>query len=207
MRGRTIVMKELQLSFKGARTYLQGGDFFNALTDIAPELTGHRDAFVDRLVFRRFAHTACVLDTAPPADQAREVCRTRFRMPGDQATVDGWVVETGTAITERRPFDEELLLADASLDQERRMARLPARSIYTPVEDVIALTKKLNYAISPLSAGKWVFGQLDLAEPLVDGYRELEIRMKNLIENRFSVNDIYVDGRRIGAIRFIVGAP
>lgn len=199
--------KKLQLSFKGERTYLHGSDFFNMLTEMAPEMTGSVDAYVDRLVLRHFARTACKLDTLPPTDRSREVAYARFRMPGDQRTAEGWIVETGAVITGRRPFDEELLLSGATLDREGRTVRLLARSIYTPVEDVIALTKKLNYAMSPLSTGKWVFGQLDLSEPLPDGYRELEIRMKNLIENRFSVNDIYIDGRRIGAIRFIVGTP
>jgi hypothetical protein len=55
--------------------------------------------------------------------------------------------------------------------------------------------------------GKWVFGQLDLAEPLSGDYRRLKIRLKQMIGGRFSVNEIIVDGHNIGTISFIVGDP
>ena len=79
------------------------------------------------------------------------------------------------------------------------------RSKFTPIEDVIVLTKHLNYAMSRILKGNWLFGQLDLTEPLIDNYRSLEIKMKYLIEGKFSVNDILIDGRTIGSIRFIMG--
>ena len=66
---------------------------------------------------------------------------------------------------------------------------------------------QLNYSVCPLEKGQWVFGQLDLAEPLTVEYQHMEIRMKNLLTGRFSINEVYVDGRPVGAMRFIVGAP
>ena len=59
--------------------------------------------------------------------------------------------------------------------------------------------------MSPITIGIWLFGQLDLIEPLADNYLSLEIKMKHLIDGKFSVNDILIDGRMIGSIRFIVG--
>jgi hypothetical protein len=199
--------KLLTLSYKGAREYLHGSDFFNILTDIAAEVTNHPDAFVDRLTFRHFARMACEVTTEQPADLSKAIGQVRFRLPHDSSHLDAWLVETDISVTARRPFDEALLLANASLDESERSARIHDRSVYTPIEDVIALTKHLNYAVSPDVVGKWVFGQLDLTEPLIDSYQMLEIQMKSLIAGRFSVNDILVDGRRIGSMRFIVGAP
>jgi hypothetical protein len=201
-----MMRKLLALSYKGARKYIQGGDFFNALNDTAREFTGQTDAYVDRLTFRRFARLACELTAEQPADLSMVVGQVRFKLP-DSSHLSAWLVETDIAVTVRRAFDEDQLLANASLDQEQRSARLPVRSEYSPIEDIIALTKYLNYAVSPEVEGKWVFGQLDLAEPLTENYQALEIQMKNLIAGRFSANDILIDGHHIGSMRFIVGAP
>lgn len=199
--------KLLTLSYKGTRNYIQGGDFFNTLTDVASEVTSHPEAFVNRLTFRRFTQRASEVTTDQPADLSKVIGQVRFRLPQESGCLEAWLVETDISVTARRPFDEALLLANACLDETRRSIKLPFRSIYTPIEDVIALTKHLNYTVSPHVAGKWVFGQLDLLEPLVDSYQALEIQMKNLIADRFSVNDILIDGRRIGTVRFIVGVP
>lgn len=198
--------KLLTLSYKGDRKYIQGGDFFNALNDTAREFTGQTNAFLDKLTFRRFARLACELTTEQPADLSMAVGQVRFKLP-DSSYLSAWLVETDIAVADRRPFDEDQLLANASLDQQQRSARLPVRSEYSPIEDVIALTKHLNYMVSPDVAGKWVFGQLDLVEPLTENYQALEIQMKSLIADRFSASDILIDGRRIGSIRFIVGVP
>ncbi len=197
--------KSLKLAFKGSREYLHGTDFFNALTDIAPEITGDPEATVDRLTFRRYARMACELTTVPPVDPSKLTGQARFRLSNGQSPLEVLLVETVTPVTDRRPFDEALLLASASFDQKFSLACLPERSIYTPIEDVIALTKHLNYSVSPNVVGQWAFGQLDLLEPLLDNYQALVIQIKSIIANRFSVSYIQIDGRQIGSIRFIVG--
>ena len=196
--------KLLSLSYKGDRAYLRGSDFFVALTEFATEVTGHSDAFVERLAFRRFASRACEVTTMQPADISKVIGQARFSLPAGMRQLDVWLIETDLVVTSRCPFDEHLLLAEASFNEVGRTSSLPARSIYTPIEDVIALTKHLNYSVSPDVEGKWIFGQLDLVEPLTDNYRQLEIQMKNMIAGRFSVNEIVIDGRIIGTIRFIV---
>ncbi len=197
--------KPLLLSYKGNREYLQGGDIFNALSDLATELAGSADAFIERITFRRFARLSCNVSTEPPLDPSHIVSQARLRVPGS-ASVDVWLVETANPVTSRSPFNEAQLLAHASIGPDGRSARLPDRAGYSPIEEVIALTKYLNTAVSPEVNGKWIFGQLDLAEPFATNYRVLEIRMKSLVGGRFSVNEILTDGRSIGSIRFIAGA-
>lgn len=199
--------KLLPLSYKGSRQYIQGGDIFNALTDSSSEITNQDKVFINRLVFRRYARHACELTIERPENMETVVGQVRFRSWSDGTLIDGWIVEKAIPVSDRQAFDESLLLAAATLDQEGRSASLPDRSMYTPIEDVIALTKHLNYSVSPQVRGNWLFGQLDLLEPLNDNYRTLEIKIKNMIVNKFSVNDILLDGRRIGTIRFIVGTP
>lgn len=198
---------QLEIGYKGSRTYLHGSDIFNALTLVAPTVGGDASAYVGQLIFRRFARHGCDVSTERPEDATSVVGQVSFRAPGRDVAVAAWLVETDRPVTERRPFDEAALLAKAKLDVAARSDCLPERSIYTPIEELIALTKQLNYAVCPLEKGQWVFGQLDLDEPLTAAYQRMEIRMTTLLTGRFSVNEVYVDGRAIGAMRFIVGAP
>jgi hypothetical protein len=199
--------KSLALSYKGSRQYLHGTDIFNILAEAAPEITNDHEAYVDRLILRRFAKMACEVTTEQPAELSKAIGQVRFKTPHDSSHQDAWLVETDISVSARYPFDEDKLLANVSLVEDRRTACLPIHSEYTPIDDVVILTKYLHYALYPKIPGQWLFGQLDLLEPLSDNYQTLVIQMKNHIANRFSVNDILIDGRRIGTIRFIVGTP
>ena len=199
--------KLLTLRYKGSRDYLHGSDFFNVLMDIKEEITGYSGSFVDRLTFRHYARKMCEITNTQPNDSNNVVGQVRYTVPHDKSHIKFWLVETDKPVTDRYPFDETVILDEINLDQEKRSAVLAQRSVYTPIEDVIVLTKHLNYAISPISSGNWLFGQMDLTEPLTEHYQSLEIQMKNLIEEKFSVSDILIDGRQIGTIRFIMGAP
>ena len=198
---------QLEIGYKGNRGYLHGSDFFNALMEVAPAVGDDRSAFVQQLIFRRFARNGCDVTTERPNDTASVAGQVSFWLPKHEASVAAWLVETERAVKQRCPFDEAVLLSTASLNVAARSNCLPERSIYTPIEVLIALTKQLNYSVCPLEKGQWVFGQLDLAGPMPADYRRMEIRMKNLLAGRFSINEVYVDDRPIGAMRFIVGAP
>jgi hypothetical protein len=194
----------LELSFKGSRDYLQGGDIFNALKNVVPIVSNHKEAFICRLSFRNFAKMACELTTDPPNELTTIIGEVRFAFPNELGHLDAWVVLTDIPVRQRKPFDEDLLLASAKFDQVNRSASLISRSEWTAIEEIIALTKYLNYAVNPNVKGKWVFGQLDLKQDLLDNYLKLDVKMINLIPGRFSVNNIFIDGDYVGSIRFIV---
>jgi hypothetical protein len=194
----------LELSCKGGRDYLHGSDIFNALKSIASIATDDKDAFVSRLIFRHFAKMACELTTEPPSELATIIAEVKFFLPNWARHIDGWLVLTDLPILGRKPFDEDLLVANASYNEATRSASLQNCHEWTPIEKIIALTKYLNYSINPLSQGKWVFGQLDLKRPLNEKYSKLEIRMINLIPGRYSFNNIFIDNCEIGSMRFIV---
>lgn len=198
-------IKRLNLAYKGSRTYIQGGDFFNSLSDAALEVTGCVESYIEKIVFKRFAKNTCCVVTELPEDTSKVIGEVRYRIPTKALLMSSWIVETDSVITNRRPFDEAVILANVQCDPDSRIAILFHRSEYTAIEDVIAVTKHLSYMVTPNVQGKWVFGQLDLTEPLTASYESLVIRMTSLIGGRFSVNDIFVDDRKIGSIRFIVG--
>jgi len=116
-----------------------------------------------------------------------------------------WIVESQQPATGRYDFDEDSVVAPAVRDGEEIV--LEKRSNYTPIEEVIALTKRLSYELSPDIDGKWVFGQLNLSCALPNDYSSLRISRVSEIAGRFSVNNIFVDNHNVGDIRFIVGSP
>lgn len=197
--------KSLPLLFKGSRDYLHGSDFFNLLVNFSSEVTGNSDSYVERLTFRKNASHMCELVDEKPMSQNKVVGQVRYSGANTNNEANLWIVETNLPVLGRYPFDETVVSKNITMDIQQRTAMLSSRSIFTPIEEVIILTKCLNYQISPITNGSWLFGQLNLNSPLVSAYRVLEIKMKSLIEGKFSVNDIIVDNHLVGSIRFIVG--
>jgi hypothetical protein len=199
------LIKKLPLKFKGNRNYLHGSDFFKEISFHAAKLTGDANSFIKKISFRQFAETACVITDKQPTDKDVLIGNVEFQVCNKGAASEFWIIKTDEKVDSRYPYDENLVLLGATLDMPERSGKIVDMSDYTLIEYVIALTKHLNYAVCPLVSGKWVFGQLDVEKAMPSGCQKLEIRMKNLIPARFSVNDIFVDDEKVGVMRFIVG--
>jgi hypothetical protein len=194
-------VERLNLGFKGERNYTHGSDIFNAIN----LSLGRRKppAWVSHLAFRNFARRDCELHWNKPGDECHLVAQGSAKFPDGVRPF--WVVESLKEAAGRRPFDEERLVAPAVSEHSSIVLR--GRSEYSPIEEIIALTKRLNYELAPDVDGKWVFGQLDLDDALPKDYSSLRITRTNLVGHRFSMNTIDIDGARFGDIRFIVGSP
>ena len=196
-----VKRQALNLGFKGDRNYVQGGDIFNAVEREFRERD--TNSYVSHISFRHFVRSDCDLVWERPEDAETLVAQGRWSAStGEQPF---WVIESTRPVTGRRGFDEDRLLAPAMLSRDE--IRLDQRSEYTAIEEVIALTKRLSYAIEPDVSGKWVFGQLNLDRALAGEYSSLTIERANSIPGRFNVNRIIVDDEPVGDIRFIVGEP
>jgi hypothetical protein len=194
----------LQIAFKGDRNYLHGTDFFKALDDVAKDFTSGRACFIHQLKLRRLVNKACNVASLPPEDRSLLVGEATLQLEGG-GLQNLWLIETGNPITERRPYDEETAFADVLIDIPNRVALLEKGTGFTPIEEIIALTKKLSYALKPDIDGKWLFGQLSIQERLKTGYKVLKIQTTQIVGGRFSINDISIDNRKVGVIHFIVG--
>lgn len=195
---------ELALPFKGARNYLHGSDIFNALSRLAPDVSGDNAAYVDHIKFARVIFHACALDTKEPADRNAVVGYVGFQSATGERT-KAWLMDTKTTVTQRVSFDEAAVTVQVILDQEAQSATMGHQVAKTPIENIIVATKALNYSLSEPRAGQWLFGQLDLAAPLPDSYTNLRIKMTKMILGQFSVSEISLDERNIGKIQFIAG--
>ena len=197
----------LSLPYKGSRNYLHGTDFFNVLLEHAADITGHPNAFIQHLTFRRYARRPCVVKLTKPDDLDQIVSQVRFLTLPEKHKLNAWIIETSGVISERRPFNESLLLKKAQYNPTNNSTVLLERTQFSSIEEIVVLTKYLNNIISPQVYEKWLFAQLDLSGPINNEYHTLEIKIKNLIANKFSLNEIIIDNKLAGTIRFIVGTP
>ena len=180
---------------------MQGGDIFNALED---DLASKQEGFISRLVFKRFARNQIQVLTEEPTDSASELGIAVLELASGQKQYL-WLCETEISVTESYPFDEDMIVAKATIDG--KSIQLNDWNTYSMIENIIALTKKLNYELSPDIEGKWLFGQLDLHEKLPKNCKTLRINRTICVANRFSRNRIIINNKAYGEIRFIGGEP
>ena len=194
-------MTLLQLKYKGSRTYLHGSDIFNTLEDV---LSNIQTGYVSKLVFKNFARNQIQLWMHEPTEALKVLGTAIWKNDtGEERRL--WLTETEIAVEESYPFDEEAILVDSEI--ESRSIQLSVSNNYTTIENVIALTKRLNYTLSPDVNGKWLFGQIDLLRKLPTSWDTLRIDRTVCVANSFSRNRIVVDDEYCGEIRFIGGEP
>lgn len=194
----TIILK---FEFKGSRNYIQGGDFVNRVDAYIRE---HVHGRLMRMKFSSFTRAQCELHFSIPGTNKRIVAEGSYVDPAGSSNLF-WLSETDQPVTGRREYDEELIVGDAVIDGEK--ISLSSSTPFTLIEDVIALTKMLNYRLSPDVNGKWVFGQLKLTEPMPDTHTDILVNRTAILAGKFSNNVVSIDGRVIGDLRFIVARP
>lgn len=194
----------LDLSFKGERHYIQGGDFFNSIQAAASSMHAHDKVYVGKLSFKRFAYHLCELCFDEGVESEGGIGSGELVF-GDGRRLSFWISEGGQKPQDRRPYDEEKMVAAATYTAQSASLKAPIE--YSAIEAVIALTKVLNYRLAAPKEGKWVFGQIELTEALPHINESLTISRAKSLPGRFSINEIVIDGRCVGRIQFIVGTP
>jgi hypothetical protein len=189
------------LKYKGSRTYLHGSDIYNAIVE---ELSARFGGYPAKLAFKHFARNQVELLLENPVDPANVMGSGVWRAATGE-TRKFLIRETNEPVVDSYPFDEELITSAAIIEDES--IRVGHANIYTLIENIIALTKKLNYALSPDVNGKWLFGQIDLKEALPAQWDTIQIVRTICVGTSFSRNRIFVDGTDTGEIRFIGGEP
>lgn len=188
------------LEFKGNRNYLHGSDIYNSIDKIAKE---RFDGWVSSITFRSIAKNQLELVWEKPLDK-NNVCVTGKITDKVLVKHDFWLVDTNSSIQNRYEFNEKLITDSSLVNLEKREVQLSYHTQYTPVEEIIALTKQLNYTITPVVLGKWLFSQLDITERL-NNNGNFKILMRSLLAGKFSINEIYISDKLVGTIRFVVG--
>lgn len=185
--------KLINFKYKADRKYVHGSDIYNIIS----ELLGENEYIID-ISFRLFTQKNCVLKkNIEASDKVISIIKT------NQSKYV--LVQTETNVSESYHFDEDNLVSHSLITDNNISMEIDKK--YTLIENVIALTKKLNYFIDPIISGKWVFGQLKLLSHLPAQVGSIKISSTRRITNRFSENEIILDGISYGKIIFIVGTP
>lgn len=191
----------LPMKYKGNRNYLHGSDFFQSINNVLFRQYG---GWLKKIAFRGFAKKQCLLVSEKPSANDNIIATVDWQSKKGEM-VAAWIIETGLAVEGQYDFDEAEISDLAKLENQH--ITLHNATPFTVIENVIALTKQLNYHLTPNVDGKWVFGQLNLHCPLPAKYDVISIHRATEIKNKFSRNRIYIDDVDLGEIRFIVGAP
>ena len=183
----------IRFQFKGGRTYVHGSDFFNKVSTLLSE-----DEYIKDISFRQVTDKNCFLKSnAEDTDKMRGIVKTNLQQ---YVLVESEITANG-----RYEFDEDALVKDARV--KSNIIAMEMQDNYSLIENIIAMTKKLNYSVNPDVNGKWLFGQLKLDQPFPDQQDVIQIESTRRIPKRFSENTITIDGNHYGTIIFIVGKP
>ena len=195
-------MSLLELKYKGNRSYLHGSDLYTRTNEWA---VGQYEstAYVRHLAFRNMAQHQCMLVLEPPDTSDHVIAKAVVMTKDGDKRI--WLIESEQAVTGRYGYDEESLVEKATLDVGGDIITLDPRVGFSVIEEIIALTKKLNNTLDPLEKGKWLFAQLDIDRPLKENCFQISIKRQQHIKGKFSVNTIMIDGNTNGKIRFIAG--
>lgn len=183
----------MHFQYKGKRTYVHGSDFYNKVSAILG-----KEEYINDISFRQVTNKNCYLKSAAEdTDIVAGIVKTN-----QQQYV---LVESKEAASGSYEFDEEALVNSASVQEN--VITMEKQESHTLIENVIAMTKKLNYSVNPEVNGKWLFGQLKLELPFPDAQHTIVIESTRRIPKRFSENTITIDSKQYGTIIFIVGKP
>lgn len=154
------------LCFKGARTYLQGPDLYDACTAalasrLGAPLPGPCQFSIARKA--RSQVTALVaFDGVPPAKPNAPIGSFMFGQHG--AAAIGWLIANEQPVVGRRDFSEDEIWKVGAVNGN--IAQLDESLPFTPAELVVSMTKKLHHALMPPPAGRhWAVTRFVLKRP------------------------------------------
>ena len=195
--------KILEIPLKEPRKYISGNDLFDATEATFQGWVGDT-AFVESFVMRKMAHSVCELRTADePVNDAKVVGQVKARTT--DGLHKGYIVETGAPVTASAPYPEQDMLQGYELGQDS--IRQGDKSEFTPIEQIVALTKEMHYRTQAEISGKWIFIQLDLNQALPEGPSPFEIKIVNKLGTKLTISEIAYEDQLIGRIYFGVYNP
>jgi len=193
----------LELRFKGGRDYLHGTDMYEAISRNAlTQLPASRHWPV-KLAVHAFARTRCTLTLKAPAPAAArpESAVADFTIGDGPEAARGWLEETGQPVTERYAYDEPRIVRLCRVEGNR--VSIEGDSGYSPIEELVAMTKHLHEQLVPPASARWIFTMLELSrwlEPADAG--RLAVEQQQNLRNRLTKSAVTAGGMALGHIYF-----
>ena len=133
------------------------------MSDILKETFDDKNIWIDHIILRKFIVSSCSIILTDDKRNANEEICSEFTAQTGKTKLKGQIIETGNKIKLRVPFDEEKITSHAIIRGETILQK--KRTEYSPIKEIIILTKYLHNSSIPISNGKWIFSCLDLSRP------------------------------------------
>ncbi len=185
----------LDIGFKGLRTYLHSTDIYDCCTRLLRESSAD-GSWVCSMRFHRMvsSQVRIVSGQVPGAPVTLGV-----RL-GDR-THDWSIVDGCGDVCERYPYDEDSLVAPATLGPTG--ISMKGSTCRSGIEELVALTKRLHQHAFPDAAGRWVVASLDFDRCLHLSRPEFpRVELVRTLGRALTECVMYDGATRIGQIRF-----
>lgn len=203
----TMRRTEVELRFKGDRTYLHGTDVYTTAVAVLRERWAGLDGRC-RFVFHRVTRKPLNAWTDPFSVSAirPEDCVAEMHVTGGREDASIWFTEREGEVTNRYPYDEDAVVRECVVAGRR--ISLPTGSEHSAIEVIVAMTKRLHYALLTPGGGRWLFTRLDLERLLRPEDRQgISVTLTGTPRTAITRSEITVGPHRIGSIFFSVGRP
>jgi hypothetical protein len=195
--------RQLELPFRGERSYLHGTDLYQALSAAVPELpsTGPVSLNFHQLL-RNQPDLVLSRESLLPLRE-NPAFRGEIRWGAGEELWHAALLESDRPVTARKACNEAEVAAAASVDVAAKTAVLNRPAPGLPIEQVVFLNKRLHLEVLPHLSPKWLFARLELVAPLPDVLPDgLTISLRQVLGNRFTRSEITAGGERLGFISF-----
>lgn len=195
----------LRLPYKGDRDYLHGTDIYNAVTCIISGSTPGTVFNRIKMAFHKVARNQCKLTYGNHSvlQQMPKELNAEVSFIAPSSHLIGWLVETDEPVIERIAYPEEDIVKKTSI--EGKVITIMGEVQFTPIEILVAMTKRLHMKLYPIKVGRWFFTRLDLNRLLtISDASKLKVEIDKNLNNRLTKGSIHSGEEMLGYIYFSV---
>lgn len=187
----------LNFCFKGERTYVQGPDIYNEVTERLRDDMREGDF---ELSFHGLVRTDVELSETKPQDKEalKFVCKYVSR---DNRPKILFGVAGNQPVTRKVAYCEEEIRNRATLRPETKEIELTMPSPYSFSENAVALNKYLLEVLFPAAAGKWIVTRIHIKKMSGEIY-PLKLVLKENFNFMLIKTEMTINGELIGFLYF-----
>ncbi|MCV3336726.1 hypothetical protein L8T90_01895 [Campylobacter sp. RKI_CA19_01121] len=192
------MLKELEFNFKENRNYIHGPDIYNAILSL------YKDNIASNfeLSFHNIAHNNLILSDIKPDNlqELRFICN--FLKKDSSFCCLYGIDNPLSKPTLSKPYLEESITENITINYTEKSIILNNPSVFTYMEEIVALNKYLLTKLFHEVKGKWYFSKLQFQNiPLEKSY-PIKIVFKSNFNFLIVKSEIYFNDKFMGFIYF-----
>ena len=198
-----LCQETIHFKYKGNRKYVQGPDIYDAMLQKVLEVFAAYPIHV-KGSFNCLLKNNGILrihESTEKIDKNKLCTFFSITIGSDQYYVV--LLDAGTKVSSSCYYDERKVLEDMVFQVDT--VTMQAKSEFTYMEQIVAMTKKLHLLIYPGANGKWLFTKIDLAtyiDPQLYQDQNISVKARKNFHNSLTQNSIFVNTEEIGEIWF-----